>query len=189
MNNNWKKRIKKNKRIQQTILVNALTPASSKQIFILTGPVQTGKTTSLINWSENRNDVFGIITPVISGKRFFLNAHTHERFQMEASPSEKETLSVGKFIFSKVSFNKAEQVLKDTIDKKGWIVIDEVGPLELKNEGFNNVLKEILQNQPAEQKLLLVVRERLVEKVKDFFKLTNAVVIESVSNLTSASVN
>src|SRR6185369_15207872 len=33
------------------VLVNALTPAVDRQIFILTGPIQTGKTTSLVNWS------------------------------------------------------------------------------------------------------------------------------------------
>ncbi|HKB43220.1 MAG TPA: nucleoside-triphosphatase [Chitinophagaceae bacterium] len=165
------------------ILVNALTPITKRQIFILPGPIQTGKTTSLINWSAKRNDVFGILTPVVNGKRVFMNAQTREQFPMEAGESETEIMSIGKFVFSKTSFDKAQQIIREALDKKDWLVIDEIGPLEMKGEGFYNVLKEILQYQPGEQKILLVVRETMIEKVKEFFGLTGAIVIYNVSDL------
>jgi len=109
-------------------------------IYILTGAIQTGKTSALIKWSANRNDVFGILTPVINGKRFFMNARTKKQFQMEANDNEKETISIGQFNFSKVSFEKAIKIARDEINKKGWLVIDEIGPLELRKEGFYNVI-------------------------------------------------
>lgn len=31
--------------------------------------------------------------------------------------------------------------------KEGWLVIDEIGPLELSGEGFHDVLKEVLSNR------------------------------------------
>jgi nucleoside-triphosphatase THEP1 len=153
------------------ILVKALIPVTSTQVFILTGPIQTGKTTSLVNWSSKRNNVFGILTPVVNGKRVFMNAHIREQFPMEAGESETEVLPIGKFVFSKISFDKAEQIIQDSLGEKGWLIIDEIGPLELKGEGFYNVLKEALKHQWAEQNILLVVRDGLVEKVKEFFQL------------------
>jgi nucleoside-triphosphatase THEP1 len=165
------------------ILTNALAPIPKRQIFLLVGLIQTGKTTSLINWSAKRNDVFGILTPVVNTRRVFMNAHTHEQFPMEAGKGEIEILSIGKFVFSKTLFDKAQQIIRDAMDKKGWLLIDEIGPLEIKGEGFYNVLKEILQYQPDEQKVLLVIRETMIERVKDFFKLTDAIVINNVSDL------
>jgi len=165
------------------ILVNALTPITKRQIFILSGPIQTGKTTSLINWSAKRNDVFGILTPIVNGKRVFMNAQTREQFPMEAGENETEIMSIGKFVFSKTSFDKAQQIIREALDKKDWLVIDEIGPLEMKSEGFYNVLKEILQYQQDEQKILLVVRETMIEKVKEFFELAGAIVIYNVSDL------
>ena len=83
------------------ILVNALNPVAAGKIFILTGPVQTGKTTSLIKWTEKRNDVYGILTPVVDGKRMFMNVQARQLFYMEATEEETEVLTVGRFIFSK----------------------------------------------------------------------------------------
>jgi nucleoside-triphosphatase THEP1 len=180
---NGKKGLKRMAACSKLILVNALNSNVPKQIFILTGPVQTGKTTSLIHWSEKGNDIYGILTPVINGKRVFMNANSREQFPMEATEGETEILSIGKFIFCNESFNKAEQIIHDSINKKEWLIIDEIGPLELKGEGFYNVLKEILQHQPGEQKILLVVRSGLIEKVKEIFKLTNAIAISSISKL------
>jgi nucleoside-triphosphatase THEP1 len=165
------------------VLVNALTPAADRQVFILTGQIQTGKTTSLVNWSAKRNDVFGILTPVVHGKRVFMNVNTQEQFPMEANENETGVLYIGKFAFSKTSFDNAQQIIREATDKRGWLVIDEIGPLELKGEGFYNVLKEILQYNPTEQKILLVVRETMIEKVKELFELTDAIIIYSALDL------
>ena len=152
-------------------------------IYILTAPVQSGKTTSLIIWSAARKDVYGILTPVVNGKKFFMNAQTRERFPME-STGQEETLTVGRFIFSKAGFDKAVQIVREAVNKEGWLIIDEIGPLELKGEGFCDVLKEVLAKRA--QKLLLVVRDKngMVEKVKEYFGLTSAEVIKAVSALT-----
>ena len=62
---------------------------------------------------------------------------------MEARGSE-ETLTIGRFAFSKTGFDKAIQIIRTAITKEGWLVIDEIGPLELKGEGFCDVMKEVL---------------------------------------------
>lgn len=149
-------------------------------IFILTAPVQSGKTTSLLQWSTQRNDVHGILTPVVAGRRVFMNAATKEQFAMEATGNE-EAFSIGRFVFSKSGFNKAAQIIRDTIDENSWLIIDEIGPLELRGEGFFDVFKEVLVRR--KQKLLLVIREGLVNEVKEKFSVTGSVIINNPENL------
>ena len=184
----WKRIIACNK----IILVNALNPVVAGKFFILTGPVQTGKTTSLIKWSEKRDDVFGILTPVINklpdgssgkSKRTFMDAHARHLFDMEATENEKENLIVGRFIFSKINFDKAIQIVRNAKNKNGWLIIDEIGPMELRGDGFREVLKEVIASGNEKQKIVLVVREGLVDEVKESFQLKNAVVVNRVSDL------
>ena len=149
-------------------------------IFIFTGPIQSGKTTSLINWSGNRNDVCGILTPVVSGKRVFMNAQTKEQFPMEVTEREEEVLAIGKFIFSKTGFDRAAQIIREAMHKKGWLIIDEIGPLELRDEGFHAIVKAVAEKR--KEKIILVVREGLAKQVGNHFNI-NAEIITSVDNL------
>ena len=169
------------------VLVNALKPSSAKQLYILTAPIQSGKTTSLVKWSENRKDVYGILTPDVDGKRIFMNAHTRQLFLMEAKEGEMETFTVGKFIFSKRNFDRAIQIIQVGIDNPGWLVIDEIGPLELKGEGFCNVLKEVLAKR--KHNILLVIRnkEDMVKKAKSYFNIIDAEEIQDTEALKKLS--
>ena len=157
-------------------------------IFILSAPIQTGKTTSVIKWSEGA-EVHGILTPVVNGKRVFMDAATKEQFPMEAGDDDHERLYIGRFAFSKKGFEKAIQIIHDAIDKKGWLVIDEIGPLELKGEGFHDVLKEtLMRRKPARmtrsdgENMILVVREGLAEEIKRYFGI-HATVIDDILKL------
>ena len=154
-------------------------------IYILTGPVQSGKTTTIVNWALGKDGVFGILTPVINGKRMFMDVHSREKFEMEANSRETEILMVGKFKFSKEGFSKAEDILRNGLNEKsGWLVVDEIGPLELRGEGLSDILKEILHSASHQQKILLVIRESILENVIQFFRLQedNYVVIRTESD-------
>jgi len=165
------------------LLVNALTPPAMEKLCILTAPVQSGKTTALVKWTENRNDVYGILTPRVEGKRVFMNVQSRQLFLMEAKAGETETLTVGRFIFSKSNFDKAVQIIRDGIDKDGWLIIDEIGPLELKGEGFAEILQEVLLRR--QHKVLLVIRDRdgMVEKLKEYFGWRQAEIINDINEL------
>ena len=180
------------------VLVNALTPLSvlwrevkmespSKNapladIFILSAPVQTGKTNSLVNWSANRRDVYGILSPVVRGERMFMDARSRERFQMEACEDE-EWLGAGRYNFSRNNFEKAAQIIRDAIHEEGWLVIDEIGPLELRGEGFSQVLQEVLTIR--QERILLVVRDKdeTVAKVKSLVGARKVAVLNDIERL------
>lgn len=136
-------------------------------IYLLTGAVGSGKTTALLHWTTNRNDVAGILSLQVEGKRMFFDLQHKERFPMEAADMESGVVSVGRYRFSKNNFEKATQILRNALLTDCWLIIDEIGPLELRGEGFHDVLKETLQQR--KNKLLLVVREGLSETVMDYF--------------------
>lgn len=147
-------------------------------ICILTAAIGSGKTTALMQWAAKKKDVSGILTPVVGGKRFFMDLQTGQQFPMEAEDGE-ETLLIGRFVFSKAGFEKAIGIIRNAIHKKGWLVIDEIGPLELRGEGFAAVVKEVLAQR--QDNIILVVREGLAEQVKEYFQLHNAKTITTSS--------
>lgn len=163
------------------IFVNAVHSTEVKPIWILTGMIHSGKTTTLLNWSEGRTDVTGILTPVVNAQRVLMNVKTREQFVMEAGEGETAVLEVGRFVFSKEGFDKAVEVIREGINSSAWLIIDEIGPMELKGEGFHDILQEVLQQQQTGQTLVLVVREGMVEKVKEKFGLQDATVIKKDS--------
>ena len=110
-----------------------------------------------------------------------MNAQTKEHFPMEAKGSE-ETLVVGKFVFSKAGFDNAIQIISDAITMEGWLVIDEIGPMELRGEGFCNVLKQVLELR--KEKIILVVREGMANQVKDYFNITNSELIKKIASIS-----
>jgi nucleoside-triphosphatase len=146
------------------------------KIYILTGAIQTGKTTTLLKWAAGRNDVYGILTPVVNGKRVFMDIRSGEQFDMEAAPDDVAVLSVGKYKFSKKSFDRAaEIIITGSRAGIGWLVMDEIGPLELEGKGFSETLKKILRAENI-QNLVLVVRSSMLEKIMEYFKLAEKTV-------------
>jgi nucleoside-triphosphatase THEP1/ABC-type thiamin/hydroxymethylpyrimidine transport system permease subunit len=168
------KGLKRFRSFLQSSLVNTLSPETALKgtgIYILTAPIGSGKTSSLLNWSSGRTDVFGILTPVVNGKRIFMNVATSEQFEMEAGAGEPALL-VGRYLFSKKSFEKAISIIKEAAPQQGWLIIDEIGPMELRGEGFYDVLAEVLKMR--KQKIIIVARKGLVNDVKEKFGIGDA---------------
>lgn len=141
-------------------------------IYILTGNIHSGKTSGLLHWVQNRNDVYGILSPVINGKRFFQDVNTKNIFLMECEADEKEVLEVGKYMFSKSAFLRAEKIILSALKQQaGWLIIDEIGPLELKGKGLADVLKEVLSKN-SQLKILLVIREHLLGEITAYFGIS-----------------
>lgn len=145
-----------------------------KKTFLVTGPINSGKTTRLIEWCKNRNDVHGILTPKINGRRFFMDAYTGEKFEMDAAENEVDVLRVGKYVFSIEAFNRAREIVKIAGKQKNvWLIIDEIGQLELKGEGFNSELKNLLLTKDDSLLVILVVRDTLLKEVSDFYGISD----------------
>lgn len=151
---------------------------NDNKIFILSGPIQSGKSTRLMEWAMKEKNVKGIFTPIVGNNRMFYNIDKKQFFAMEASSIEIDTLSIGKYTFSNDAFKNAERIIENgMVNNEDWLVIDEIGPLELKGEGFYNILKRILSYN-NKFKLLLVVRDSILKEFLNYFAIQEYQLIE-----------
>ncbi|MDT0632645.1 nucleoside-triphosphatase [Rubrivirga sp. S365] len=149
-------------------------------IVVLTGPIQTGKTTALRRVFANGAipGAAGVLQPVINGRRHVLSLASGETRPLEAEPGD-EVVRVGRFAFSAATFAWARARV-DSADSAGsWLVVDEVGPLELRGEGLADAVGPAIARarQPGSPRLLLVVRETLLDRAVADLGLSDADVV------------
>lgn len=143
--------------------------ARTPKIWILTDEKQIGKTTFLQQWIAKRHDVIGVLSPIVAGKRFFYNIENKTFTPMEISTDDKNAiLCVGRFEFSKQAFAEINEYLfnlSSTTSLAKWLIIDEIGILELeRQQGLYVNLINIL-SKPLKADLLLVVRISLLQNI------------------------
>ena len=150
------------------------------QMYIFSDPIHSGKTTRLEQWIKKTPAVDGLLTPVINGKRYIKFISSDEMYRMESDSHDSEFIEqIGKYKFRTDIFKKAENYLINLIDNPpAWIVIDEIGFLELDGHGFEPAVSELIHRLASAKDvhILIVVRDYLKEKVMDYYKLnTNEV--------------
>lgn len=142
-------------------------------ILILTAAKGIGKTTRLQQLAVKAGgELGGILSPVIHEKRHFLHPPSGITWPMEASGLE-ERLEVGRFSFSLHAFDKAKkQVVEDWKNPEIRVVVmDEIGPLEMRGLGFAQVVERVLALPDPHKQLCLVIREGMLEEVLQYFHI------------------
>lgn len=146
------------------------------KILILSGPVQSGKTTALQQWCINRN-AGGYLTPIQENRRMVQGLSPKISIPFEVPEPAEDTISVGRYHLLRSAFIQMNELLKAaSATSFSWVVVDEVGPLELQHEGVHEGFSHLL-NQGASN-VLVVVRSHLVSRVVDKYSLAQATVIE-----------
>lgn len=143
-----------------------------KSLLILTGPVHSGKTTRLMQWAAAQKNIDGIFQPVIDDKRFIYHIGTRTLRVLETNDNNNAFV-IGKYKFNIDVFNWSQNVLLEAIDKSlDWLVIDEIGPLELDGKGLEPVISKIFnQIDELNGNLLCVVRNSILEEFIKHYKL------------------
>ena len=134
---------------------------------ILTGPVRSGKTTALLEWAHQRDDCGGVISPDVDGLRMLQDARTGRRISWQKNTSDRqEDVRIGRFVFDHQAFAVALGWLDAAVADPAirYVILDEVGPLELSGGGWDDWLQKALPLAPGKA-LFLVVREGLVNEV------------------------
>lgn len=159
-------------------------------IYIFSRPIHSGKTTELLQWSNVQNNIAGILMPDIDGSRKFFNLDTKEIFDAECVDfitTELSITSIGKFHFYTDSFKKANSILIHALSQNpGWLLIDEVGKLELKGEGFYQsvaVALKIYTDKDKTVNLLITVRDSLLKEVISCFSIKNYKIISGLEDI------
>jgi nucleoside-triphosphatase THEP1 len=141
-----------------------------EKITIITGPVDSGKTTRLRTLVDDLHgedkSVAGIITEAVygdSGKKEYLACDLSSgKTKTLASIHEQEnSFKLGKFYFSIDAFAFTHDVITKAIDTADVLVIDELGKLEVQKRGHYNDTVAVLDR--FEGHFVLVIRNSLLE--------------------------
>lgn len=146
-----------------------------REAFLVTGPVHSGKTTSVMSYFRTEKNISGLYAPVIDGKRFIYSIHNKTLIPLEAESGSKEEniIRTKNYIFSERSFDLARMnLLYALATETEWLVIDEVGILELRDSGYEPALAKIIKELQPNRKLVVVVREALLEEIKNKYSLS-----------------
>ena len=157
-------------------------------IFILTGEVNSGKTTLLAKWvekylSEGRY-VGGVLAPANwdGGKKVsydVLDIGSGTRRLLASTKPLPDAEQFGRFWFSKGGLSFAESALERLNGDFEVGIIDEIGPLELAGGGLAKGISAVLRHPP--EKLVLVVRNSLVSQVVRKFRIGNYQILTTTS--------
>ena len=68
---------------------------------------------------------------------------------MQANDEETDVIIVGRYRFLETAFKKGNEILQDALTnpKLGYIIIDEVGKLELQSRGFHKSVLSAIAKQ------------------------------------------
>lgn len=161
----------------------------SRVVTIFTGPVHTGKTTALRAWIDaltaGGTRVGGVLAPVVEGSRNLCAiGGACRRLDLVVSSDQDATkdparvVTIGPHRFDGDVFRWARSELAGALTRRpDWVVVDEVGPLELRGEGLEPALGDALaavRSADASPRVLLVVRDSLVARVVGHYKLGGA---------------
>lgn len=135
-------------------------------VIILSGPVRSGKTTAISRWISGKEGICGIITPDIGDKRYLVILSGKETLPFETDNTDSRAVAIGKFYFSQTAFEKARaEFIHCSSAKPKVIIADEIGPLELKDMGYEPAFSKVLAQMQLQSKtwMLCIVRETLLD--------------------------
>jgi len=140
-----------------------------------------------MQWVRQQASVAGILTPDIDGKRILLDISTNQLYPLQTDGNNMDTIAVGKFLFSKAVFLKGKEILEHALaGVADWLVIDEVGKLEIeRDQGWEPAVAHITEAFAPirHRKLLLVVRDSLLNAARERYCLQHAHVINDLTGL------
>lgn len=154
-------------------------------VIIFSKAIHSGKTTSLLHWCNTKSNCGGILMPDVSGIRKMYDIAERIYFNCITTQTEAvNSVSIGKYCFSQASFDRANKIITNALDNGLQnIVVDEVGKLELNEQGFYSGLIMAVNHRQKHQQIILVVRDMLLNDVIAKFNLTEYSVVQSTQNL------
>lgn len=153
----------------------------SQKVFIITGSIGQGKTTFIQKIIQNFHSkgiaVGGIYSPrVMQGNTTvgydIIDINTNEREVFLRQNSPGKNMKIGRFNINLQGLQKGVKAIKKSSNiNTRIVVIDEVGKLELENNGWAKNIEELIRN--SQNHVLLVIRDSFVEKVIEKWELNN----------------
>lgn len=152
-------------------------------IYFFSQPVQSGKTTALMNFVHRQPACFGILAPDVDGFRKIFLIEPKSFLEFQSDEATHDSISIGRFHFLRNTFDICHNLFKYIPPKTEWTLIDEVGILEIQqNSGLEPALSLLIEQFKRREmpgKLVLVVRDSLLEQCKIKYGLENVSILDS----------
>ena len=156
------------------------------RVRLIHGEIGSGKTRRAAAWVESEalagRTVAGVLALKAPTGREFLDIATGDQVALEHPAEDEVAVPVGRFQFRQAAFDWAVDRIEQSLGQAGSVVIDEVGPLELRGAGFAPLLDRLAQDHPGIQRVLLV-RTSLIEAVAERFCTGAATIFDPPRNL------
>ena len=148
-------------------------PAVS-QVYIVSAPVHTGKSSSILEWTGQTPGVAGIVAPEVQGLKVYVDVKTGRRFPHETRDlhlSANALEIIGPYRFLRESFREAQRLLLSAMAEQPiWLVLDEIGKLELWNKGLEPAAGQIIRAYKdgiVPGNLVLIIRDSLLDAARE----------------------
>ncbi|MDO5656240.1 MAG: NTP transferase domain-containing protein [Flavobacteriaceae bacterium] len=150
------------------------------QIYLLSGNLNSGKTTALQKFIKRQASVNGFLSPEINGKRHFQHIQSNAFYPMEKPHGGYE---IGRYSFDKDVFDKvASEFQKMLNSEEKYLILDEIGPLEVrKNQGFHDLLLQIESGNFKPKIIILVLRNHLINEFLSKYKFEKIKIISTAT--------
>ncbi len=142
------------------------------KIYIISGKTRSGKTTFLKSivkdLKTSGKNIGGIIAHGIDreGERYGFeieDVSTGQKILLSSRKEKPGSIQTGRFYFYPEGLAFGIKALSEFLEKRDWLVIDEVGYLELKGQGWFEAIEKAME-QPG-LNMIWVVRKRILEEV------------------------
>ncbi|NTW32961.1 MAG: hypothetical protein HGB12_10085 [Bacteroidetes bacterium] len=163
---------------------------SKDNVIILRGTEKTGKSTLLKNIVENLKQknikVGGFIAPSVFENNILIgydlvDVRSNKKVVLSRTHGNKEMPNVGNYYFNKDCIEFGKQLVEiDNLKDVDIVVIDEVGPWEIKNQGWAKSLNQLVRSY--KKPMIWVVRESIVNKVIENWSLKNPLIADIKEN-------
>ncbi|MCX6246032.1 MAG: hypothetical protein NTU98_15165 [Bacteroidetes bacterium] len=160
--------------------------ASRPPVIIVTGEIGEGKTTFVSKVAgtlkEKGYNPTGFLALGVheNGKRTgfdLLDLHSSQKTEICRNTPYKDRLQHGHYFFNPDGFAEGNAILKKAqVNASNFVVIDEIGPLEMNNKGWSDAIRHLCVQGSILQ--LWVVRKSLVEKAARKWNVGNVFVFD-----------
>ncbi len=148
-------------------------------VYLLSQPVNSGKTTLLSRYIQDNPNVAGILAPDVDHQRWLVDITSQERrrLTLDKHSDPNEAIIIGGYAFSASTFAWARMKLREAFQKKpSWLVFDEIGYLELSGFGLEPMVRTLLEKNRKKNNtnFIWVVRDQLRNEIIEHYQLSKS---------------
>ena len=156
-----------------------------KQIYILSAAQGEGKTTrclELVDQLKAKGEsVGGIVAPgfwennIRSGFDL-MDVHTSQKIPFANRESIEDWIKIKAFYFNPKAIQEGEGILRAAVSENDWIILDEIGKLDVRGYIWNSVFSELIKI--PNKNWIVCVRDIFVDEVIQHWKMQNVKVLQ-----------